>query len=125
MVSGNLGAGFWLGLRRYIFRFGQSVGYDCTSLGVVKYQEGTGQAGSINSGVGTGFEYAAESRRWKVISLLGYGFQAVREATVAATRWELPSNTTLVRPNTASQKRMNNLQDSDQEASSATTEQVS
>lgn len=48
------------------------------SLAVVKYQEGTGQSGSVNSGVGTGVEYAAASKRWKVVSLVGYGFQAVR-----------------------------------------------
>jgi hypothetical protein len=45
---------------------------------VVKYQEGTGQPGTLNSGVGTGIQYSAESRRWKVISLFGYGFQAMR-----------------------------------------------
>jgi len=45
---------------------------------VVKYQEGTGQPGSLNSGIGAGIEYSAESRRWKVITLFGYGFQAVR-----------------------------------------------
>jgi len=48
------------------------------SAAVVKYQEGTGQSGSMNSGVGTGLEYAAESRKWKIMTLFGYGFQAVR-----------------------------------------------
>lgn len=51
---------------------------NAAAAGVVKYQEGTGQSGSMNSGVGTGIEYAAESRRWKIMTLFGYGFQAVR-----------------------------------------------
>jgi hypothetical protein len=48
------------------------------SAAVVKYQEGTGQAGAVNSGVGSGIEYAASSRRWKIVTLFGYGFQAER-----------------------------------------------
>ena len=45
---------------------------------VVKYQEGMGQGGSLNSGVGCDLGYRAPSHRWKVFSLFGYGFQAER-----------------------------------------------
>ncbi len=45
---------------------------------VVKYEEGMGQAGSLNSGISSGIGYAAPSRRWKVYSLFGYGIQAKR-----------------------------------------------
>ena len=48
------------------------------AAGVVKYQEGTGQPGSMNSGIGAGVGYTPENKRWKIMSLLGYGFQAVR-----------------------------------------------
>jgi hypothetical protein len=45
---------------------------------VVKYQEDMGQAGSLNSGLTGGIGYSAPSRRWKVVSLFGYGIQAKR-----------------------------------------------
>jgi hypothetical protein len=45
---------------------------------VVKYEEGMGQAGSLNSGVGCDLGYRAPSHKWKVLSLFGYGFQAER-----------------------------------------------
>lgn len=48
------------------------------ALAAVKYQEGTGQPGTLNSGVGAGFGYTAENKRWKVMSVAGYGFQAMR-----------------------------------------------
>jgi hypothetical protein len=45
---------------------------------VVKYQEGMGQAGSLNSGVGCDVGYSAPTHKWKVLSMFGYGFQAER-----------------------------------------------
>lgn len=45
---------------------------------VVKYEDGTGQPGAFNSGVGGGVAYSAPSRRWKLLTLYGYGFQAIR-----------------------------------------------
>ncbi len=65
----------------YSFRLGPDSRWswlNMASAAVVKYQEGTGQPGSMNSGVGTGIEYAAESRKWKIMTILGYGFQALR-----------------------------------------------
>ena len=49
------------------------------SAAVVDYVDGTGQAGAFNSGIGAGVGYNAPSQRWKVMSLLGYGFEARRE----------------------------------------------
>jgi hypothetical protein len=65
----------------YILRFGSEKRWgwiNMAAAGVVKYQEGTGQPGSMNSGVGTGIEYEAESRKWTIMSVFGYGFQAKR-----------------------------------------------
>jgi len=65
----------------YSFRLGPDSRWswlNMASAAVVKYQEGTGQPGSMNSGVGTGIEYAAESRRWKIMTMFGYAFQALR-----------------------------------------------
>jgi hypothetical protein len=45
---------------------------------VVDYVDGTGQPGAFNSGVGTGLGYTAPSRRWKLLSEFGYGFEAER-----------------------------------------------
>jgi hypothetical protein len=45
---------------------------------LVDYVEGTGQPGAFNSGVGTGIGYNAPSHRWKLYSMLGYGFEAHR-----------------------------------------------
>jgi hypothetical protein len=44
----------------------------------VKYEDGMGQAGSLNSGVGGGLLYRAPSHKWRVMSLFGYGIQAKR-----------------------------------------------
>ena len=49
------------------------------SAALVDYVDGTGQAGAFNSGIGAGVGYNAPSQRWKVMSLLGYGFEARRE----------------------------------------------
>jgi hypothetical protein len=49
------------------------------SIAAVDYQEGTGQPGTINSGIGAGIGYTAPSKRWKVATLFGYGFQAERD----------------------------------------------
>jgi len=46
---------------------------------VVDYVDGTGQPGAFNSGVGVGAGYSAPSKRWKIMSLFGYGFEAHRE----------------------------------------------
>lgn len=46
---------------------------------VVKYEDGMGQPGAFNSGIGAGMGYTAPSRRWKLVSLFGYGFQAERD----------------------------------------------
>lgn len=46
---------------------------------VVDYVDGTGQPGAFNSGVGAGVGYSAPSRRWKIMSLFGYGIQAHRD----------------------------------------------
>jgi hypothetical protein len=48
------------------------------AVAVVKYQEGMGQSGSLNSGVGCDLGYTVPSRKWKVVSMFGYGFQAER-----------------------------------------------
>ncbi len=45
---------------------------------VVKYEEGMGQAGALNSGIGGGIAYRAPSHKWKVLSMFGYGFEAER-----------------------------------------------
>jgi hypothetical protein len=45
---------------------------------LVNYVDGTGQPGAFNSGVGTGLGYTAPSRRWKLLSQVGYGFEAER-----------------------------------------------
>jgi hypothetical protein len=45
---------------------------------VVKYEEGMGQSGSLNSGVACDIGYRAPSHKWKVLSMFGYGFQAER-----------------------------------------------
>ncbi|HXI73215.1 MAG TPA: hypothetical protein VNN22_22990 [Verrucomicrobiae bacterium] len=49
------------------------------SAALVDYVDGTGQPGAFNSGVGVGGGYSAPSRRWKILSLVGYGFEAERE----------------------------------------------
>src|SRR5262245_30545589 len=46
--------------------------------GVVKYIDGMGQAGAFNSGIGAGIGYTAPSKRWKIMSLFGYGIEAQR-----------------------------------------------
>lgn len=58
------------------------------AAGLVDYVDGTqnangmangnAQSGAFNSGVGTGLGYTATSRRWKVFSEFGYGFEAER-----------------------------------------------
>jgi hypothetical protein len=48
------------------------------ALAVVKYIDGTGQSGAVNSGVGTGLGYISESKRWKILSIFGYGINAKR-----------------------------------------------
>jgi hypothetical protein len=45
---------------------------------VVKYQDGMGQPGAFNSGLGGGLAYSAPSRRWKALGMFGYGFEAER-----------------------------------------------
>jgi hypothetical protein len=45
---------------------------------VVKYQEGMGQGGALNSGVGCDVGYRAPSHKWKVLSMFGYGIEAKR-----------------------------------------------
>ena len=66
---------------RYAIPFGPakswSVGAGYT-IAVVKYQEGMGQPGSINSGIGSVIGYSAPSRKWKILGIFGYGFQAER-----------------------------------------------
>ncbi len=49
------------------------------SAALVDYVDGTGQPGAFNSGVGLGGGYSAPSKRWKILSLAGYGFEAERE----------------------------------------------
>jgi hypothetical protein len=48
------------------------------AVAVVNYEKGMGQSGSFNSGAGAGIGYAAPSRRWKLLTQFGYGFQAER-----------------------------------------------
>jgi hypothetical protein len=65
----------------YAIPFGPEKSWSVIGNGgaaVVKYQEGMGQGGSLNSGVGGGIGYSAPNRKWKVVSLFGYGFQAER-----------------------------------------------
>lgn len=45
---------------------------------LVKYIDGTGQGGALNSGVGTGIVYTSDSKRWRIMSLFGYGIEAKR-----------------------------------------------
>jgi hypothetical protein len=72
---------FGLAYARYAIPFGPhkswSVGAGY-SIAAVKFQEGMGQAGAINSGLGRVIGYSAPSRRWKVLGIFGYGFQAQR-----------------------------------------------
>jgi len=64
----------------YTYRIGDSnwqlIGNGAAA--VVKYVDGLGQSGALNSGVGAGVGYSSENRRWKVITLFGYGIQAQR-----------------------------------------------
>ena len=46
---------------------------------LVDYVDGTGQAGAFNSGVASGIGYTGSNRRWKVYSMVGYGFEARRD----------------------------------------------
>ncbi|MEI7533153.1 MAG: hypothetical protein WCK57_02210 [Verrucomicrobiae bacterium] len=65
----------------YTIPFGSQKAWsliESAAAAVVQYQDGMGQAGAFNSGVGTGIGYTRPSRRWKVMSLLGYGIQAER-----------------------------------------------
>jgi hypothetical protein len=48
------------------------------AAGVVDYVDTTGQPGAFNSGVGTGLAYIPTSRRWKLLTEFGYGFEAER-----------------------------------------------
>jgi hypothetical protein len=49
-----------------------------SAVALVKYEEGLGQPGAFNSGVGGGVAYSAPSGRWKALTQYGYGFQAER-----------------------------------------------
>jgi hypothetical protein len=72
---------FGLLFANYAVPFGPEESlYAIASAGaaVVKYEEGMGQPGSFNSGIGGGLGYSAPSRRWKLISEFGYGFEAER-----------------------------------------------
>jgi hypothetical protein len=72
---------FGLAFATYSIPFGPSKSWSVTGGGavaVVKYEDGMGQAGSLNSGLTGGMGYSAPSRRWKVYSLFGYGIQAKR-----------------------------------------------
>jgi hypothetical protein len=72
---------YGLAYARYAIPFGPnkswSVGAGYT-IAVVKYEEGLGQAGAINSGIGSVIGYAAPTHKWKVLAIFGYGFQAER-----------------------------------------------
>jgi hypothetical protein len=65
----------------YTIPFGPNKSWAISGGGaaaVVKYEDGMGQAGSLNSGVGGGLLYRAPSHKWRVMSLFGYGIQAKR-----------------------------------------------
>lgn len=114
---------FGLAYGDYIFRFGPDSRWGWVNMAaasVVKYQEGTGQAGALNSGVGTGFEYSAESRRWKVISVFGYGFQAVRGGDRGGCTLGAAFQYNFGSTQYASQKAYEELQDSEEEANGVT-----
>ncbi len=72
---------FGLAYATYTIPFGSEKAWsliESAAAAVVKYQEGMGQGGAFNSGVGTGIGYTRPSRRWKIMSLLGYGIEANR-----------------------------------------------
>jgi hypothetical protein len=65
----------------YTIPFGSEKSWsliESAAAAVVQYQDGMGQGGAFNSGVGTGIGYTRPSRRWKVMSLVGYGIEAER-----------------------------------------------
>ena len=65
----------------YTIPFGAARQWNVTGSGaaaLVDYVDNTGQSGAFNSGVGVGLGYSAPNRRWKVTSLVGYGFEAQR-----------------------------------------------
>lgn len=55
----------------------QLVGMGAT--GVMDYMDDMGQAGAWNSGVAGGMAFKSENRRWRIVSLLGYGINAQRK----------------------------------------------
>jgi len=66
----------------YTIPFGAEDQWSVIGMGaaaVVDYVDGTGQPGAFNSGIGAGVGYSAPSHKWKVMTLLGYGFEAQRE----------------------------------------------
>ncbi|HXI71364.1 MAG TPA: hypothetical protein VNN22_13490 [Verrucomicrobiae bacterium] len=66
----------------YTVPFGSEQQWSLIGMGaaaLVDYVDGTGQPGAFNSGVGAGVGYTAPSQRWKVMSLFGYGFEAMRQ----------------------------------------------
>ena len=73
---------FGLAYGTYTIPFGSQDQWSIIGSGsaaVVDYVEGTGQPGAFNSGVGAGVGYSAPSKRWKIMSLFGYGFEAHRQ----------------------------------------------
>ena len=73
---------FGLAYGTYTIPFGSEKQWSIIGSGaaaVVDYVDGTGQPGAFNSGVGAGIGYSAPSKRWKIMSELGYGFEAQRE----------------------------------------------
>jgi len=73
---------FGLANLSYTIPFGSEDQWSLIGSGaaaVVDYVDGTGQPGAFNSGVGVGAEYSAPSKRWKVMTLAGYGFEAHRQ----------------------------------------------
>jgi hypothetical protein len=73
---------FGLAFGTYAVPLGSAKSWHLLASGgaaVVKYEDGLGQSGALNAGIGGGVAYTAPSRRWKLISLYGYGFEAKRD----------------------------------------------
>ncbi|MDD5141435.1 MAG: hypothetical protein PHY43_14395 [Verrucomicrobiales bacterium] len=73
---------FGLAYAVYTIPFGSENQWSLIGSGaaaLVDYVDGTGQPGAFNSGVGAGVGYSAPSKRWKIMSMASYGFEAHRE----------------------------------------------
>lgn len=65
----------------YTIPFGPSKQWNVSAMGAtgfVDYAPGLSQPGNWHSGLGGGMGYSAPSKRWRLMSILGYGVDAMR-----------------------------------------------